>query len=339
MFPIHARTARLIVPLALAVLAACSDSPVTQPLPNPSLTIVPPAGTIYEQDAVTYVATVKDANGNTIPNANVHWSANDPTRADVSTGGVVLMLKPGNVTITARSGQHTASVVANVQPLTVLSVKVLPDSLRLGRGDITAVGVRVEGIGGRTILGRLVTITSDDPTIATIDAAGRVRAVAAGTTRVRATADGVSGTANLTVLAEDASLSLYQLNGVRLPAFITGDSVTVFGVREYHEVFAEGGDLVLSTLGRPRYRVDIRYAEYNVRTVNGTKVYELRHTSREQDFGGVQYDARGDLLMTSEYISPLSHTAIPDASGFSVRYRIPGTDEYLNLRYRRFPVD
>ncbi|MBC7896699.1 MAG: Ig-like domain-containing protein [Cytophagaceae bacterium] len=331
----YAMSARTL--LVLAAIAACSDSPSTAPTPNRSLTIAPQAGTIYEQDVVTLVATVRDANGAPVPGATIQWSTNDPTRAEVGNGGVVTLLKPGNVTITARSGQLTASIVANVQPLTVLAVQVLPDSLRLGRGDITVVGVRAEGIGGRTILGRLVKITSDDPSIATIDAAGRVRAIAAGTTNVRATADGVSGTARITVLAADASLPLHQLNGARLPAFITGDSVTVFGVREYHEVFAEGGDLVLSTLGRPRYHVDVRYAEYNVRTVNGTKVYELRHTSREQDFGGVQYDARGDLLMTSEYISPLSHTAIPDAAGINVRFRVPGTDEYLNLMYRRGP--
>jgi hypothetical protein len=331
----HVRAARVFLPVVFAVLAACSDSPVTPPEHNTSLSITPPAGTLYEQDVVTFVATVRDAAGSPVPGANIQWSSSDATRAEVGGSGVVTLLKPGLVTITARSGPLAATFDVNVQPLAVLAVKVLPDSLRLGRGDITVVGVKVEGIGGRTIVGRLVTITSDDPSIATIDASGRVRAIAAGTTNVRATADGVSGTARLTVLPADASLSLYRLNGTRLPAFITGDSVTVFGVREYHEVFAEGGDLVLSTDGRPRYHVDIRYAEYNVRTVNGTKVYELRHTSREQDFGGVQYDARGDLLMTSEYISPLSHTAIPDAAGFSVRYRIPGTDEYLNLLYRR----
>jgi hypothetical protein len=333
------RSTRTFVPILFAALAACGDSSTTQPRPLGSITIAPPAGTIYEQDVVTFVATVRDASGNTVPGATIEWSASDPTRAEVGENGVVMLLKAGAVTITARSGALVATRVVDAQQLTVLAVKVLPDSLRLGRGDIRGVGIRVEGQGGRTIIGRLVTITSDDPTNATIDAAGRVRAIAAGTTNVRATADGVSGTAKLTVIAADATFPLHQYDGVRLPAFVTGDSVTVFGVREYHEVFAEGGDLVLSTVGGSRYQVSIQYAEYNVRTVNGTKVYELRHTSREQDFGAVQYDARGDLLMTSEYISPLSHTAIPDATGFSVRYRIPGTDQYLNLRYRRFPVD
>ena len=331
----YARSLRTMLPAVVAVLAGCSDSPVTQPVPGGSLTIAPPAGTIYEQDVVTYVATVRDASGTPVPGATVQWTSSDATRAEVGDNGVVTLLKPGPVGITARSGQLSASVVANVQPLVVLAVRVMPATFQLGRGDITVVGVRVEGIDGRTIIGRAVTVTSDDPNIATIDAAGRVRAIAAGTTRVRATADGVSGTATLTVRDADASLELHTLDGARLPAFIAGDSVTVFGVREYHEVFAEGGNLVLSTLGGSRYKVDVRYAEYNVRTVNGTRVYELRHTSRERDFGVVQYDARGDLLMTSEYYAPLSHSAIPDASGFTVRYRVPGSDEYLTLRYRR----
>jgi len=49
----------------------------------------------------------------------------------------------------------------------------------------------------------------------------------------------------------------------------------------------------------------------------------------------VQYDARGDLLMTSEFISPLHHTAEAVSGGVRVRFRIPGEDSYLNLLYRR----
>jgi hypothetical protein len=53
--------------------------------------------------------------------------------------------------------------------------------------------------------------------------------------------------------------------------------------------------------------------------------------------GGVEQDARGDLRLTSTYIWPLVHTAIPVSGGMDVRYRIPGTNEYLDLRYLREP--
>jgi hypothetical protein len=39
--------------------------------------------------------------------------------------------------------------------------------------------------------------------------------------------------------------------------------------------------------------------------------------------------------MTSEFIFPLDHTAAPQPDGFQVHYRIPGSDSFLDLRYRR----
>ncbi len=95
--------------------------------------------------------------------------------------------------------------------------------------------------------------------------------------------------------------------------------------------------LRLSGGTRPRYEIDIRYAEYNVRTVNGNRTLELRYLNREYDRGIVDYDARGDFAMTSEYTYPLSHTASPLSGGVQVRFRIPGTDEKLDLFYRREP--
>ena len=86
-----------------------------------------------------------------------------------------------------------------------------------------------------------------------------------------------------------------------------------------------------------QWGLDIRYAEYRVITMNGQRSLQLLRTFREYDRGLVAYDSRGDLQMTSEFISPLSHTASAISGGFDVRFRIPGTDEMLDLFYRREP--
>jgi len=327
------------IAIALIAAVACGDSDSsTGPAPGPSIMITAPAGTVFEGDVVALSAVVRDAEGDEVPGAPISWSVNDATFADIAPNGTVTALRPGTVRITATSGTLSGSYDMPIAPLVVQQVTVLPGTLQLARHEIRLVGVRVQGQGGRDIMGRVVTITSDNPAVALIDPSGRVRAVNPGTTLVRATADGVSGTAQVEVTADDAVLTLSRIGGARLPLLVAADSVTWNGVREYHEVYAELGQLKLSGAAQPRYELDIRYAEYNVITApGGQRTLELRLTSREFDRGIIQYDARGDLSMISELISPLSHTASPTSDGFLVRFRIPGDDEILDLLYRRVP--
>jgi hypothetical protein len=321
---------------ALLLIAACDDS-ATEPRPAPSatLSIAPPSATVYETDFVQFSATLRDASGNSVPGAAVAWEVSDPARAELNTDGGITALKPGMVTITARSNGATAVYNLEIARLLVQRVQVLPGTLELATGDITPVGVKVEGQGARTVPGRVVTISSDNPSVAYVDAAGRVRAVNPGTTTIRAPAGGVVGTAGVDVLAETALFALKTSGGARLPQLIESDSVMWDGVPELHEFWMESGTLRLSGAAQPRYELEIRYAQYKVGTVNGQRTMELRRLQREFDRGIVAYDARGDLQMTSEVIAPLSHTASAITGGFQVRYRIPGSDDHLELFYRR----
>ena len=331
------RTLSRVLTLAAMLLAvACSDS-TTAPAPRPgaALTIVPPPAVVYETDAVQFTATVRDASGNPVPNPSITWEVSDPTRAELASNGVVTALKAGAVTITGRSNGATGSYTLEIARLTVQEVIVLPPVPQLALGDVTPIGVKVQGAGARLVPGRVVTLTSDNPSVASIDAAGRLRAVSPGTATIRATADGVVGTARVDVIAENAAFELRTADGARLPQLVASDTVMWDGVPEFHEVWRESGSLRLTGAGQPRYELEIKYAEYKVATVNGQRTMELRLLSREFDRGVVTYDSRGDLHMTSELISPLSHTAISIAGGFQMRYRIPGTDEYLDLFYRR----
>lgn len=330
----------LRAPLALLlfIAIACSDS-TTQPGPKPvaTLQIAAPFGAVYELDDVHFTATLRDASGNPVPGAPVVWSVSDTTRVELGLDGTVTALKPGNVTITAHSGGVTASYNLAILGLAVQQVQVLPGDISLARGEIRTLGVKVEGQGGRIVPGRLVTITSDNPAIVTIDPAGRARAVSPGITTVRATADGISGAARVVVTAENVTLILSRNGSARLPLLVASDSVTWNGVRELHEVYMESGQLELSGTMQPRYQIEVRYAEYRVIDANGARGLQLVTTSREYDRGVVAYDSRGDLMMTSDYISPLAHTASPENGGLRVRFRIPGSDEYLDLFYRREP--
>lgn len=320
----------------LLIAAGCSDAS-TAPAASATIVIAPITTTVYASDVVAMRATVRDRTGTELPGAAVSWSVSDASIAEVAANGTLTALKGGAVRVHASFGEAAASYTLTIAPLKVLAVSVLPQALELSPGDITPVGVRLEGAGGRLVTGRAVTITSDNPAVASIDAAGRVRAVSAGTATIRATADGVSGTARVNVGLGATELNLNRLDGAPLPILVAADSVDYFGTREWHEVYVEGGTLQLSGGAQPRYAVSVRYVEYAVFTTNGQRTMIVRNITHEADRGVVSYDARGDLSMVSEIVSPLSHTAIPVSGGFQVRFRIPGDNQVLDLFYRREP--
>lgn len=327
---------RAIYIVTLLVATACSDGG-TAPIPAATLSIAPPSAAVYASDVVDFDAVYRDVTGKVVANAPVAWSVSDSTRAELGANGIVTALKAGTVRITARSNGVVATYDLVIAALAVERVIMLPAVLTLDRGDITPIGVKVEGQGARNVTGRVVTLSSDNPSVAAVDASGRVRAVNPGVTTVRAVADGVTGTMQVTVAADEALLLLSRNGGARLPMLVDTGTVTWNGVTEFHEIYLEAGSLKLSGSTQPRYEMDIRFAEYNAATVNGRRTLELRLVTREYDRGVIAYDPRGDLLMTSEYIHPLAHTASPISGGFQVRFRIPGTDEIRDLFYRREP--
>ncbi len=254
---------RVVLLMSVLVLSSCgsdrSSGPDTGAFPSLSLEV--PGGDWYPGDVTTLHAVLRDATGVIVPDAPIAWDLSSASRAEVAAGGETTFLAPGAVTITARSGTLSVSQTIQVRVLAVNSVSILPNELQLRRGDAVLLGVRVQGEGGRDVLGRPVTITSDNPAVAIIDGSGRVHAVTPGVTTVRAMADGVTGTARVEIADQPATRELSRVDGGRLPHFIVGDSVTWNGERQYHEVFLEGGTLVLSGGAAPTYAIDTRYAE------------------------------------------------------------------------------
>ncbi len=323
--------------LLMAVFIASCDEPATAPPSAATLTISAPVSSVYEGDVVTFAATLRNAQGEPVPDAPLAWSVSDDRRALVGQGGVITALSPGAVVVRATSGALRAEYTLQIARLEVQSVQLLLSFGELSVGDVVPVGVRLDGQGGRIVTGRSVHITSDNPGIARIDASGRVRGIAEGTTTIRATADGIVGTQQLTVSGTRSVHTLRSLSGATLPTLVHAAWVEWNGTPEYHEVYMEAGELVLTADQQMRYQIDVRYAEYHAYHEGGQKRLDLRLTTREYDRGTVLYDWRGDLLLTSDFISPLSHTASPVSGGFNVRFRVPGDDTVLNLFYRREP--
>lgn len=106
-----------------------------------------------------------------------------------------------------------------VTVLEVASVDVSPSQLEVIQGDQATLTATPRDEAGRPLAGRAITWQSLDSEVASVDGDGRVEGRAPGSATIRATADGVSGTAAATVLPgrtiqlSESSVSLEAVSG------------------------------------------------------------------------------------------------------------------------------
>lgn len=106
------------------------------PIPVASIVLSTDSTDVNIRSTVTLQAVTRDAAGQTLAGRVVAWQSSAPTTASVSATGVVSMLLPGTVTITATSEGRSAT--ARVRG-TVGSLNAIVDSMRLAR-EMPAMG-------------------------------------------------------------------------------------------------------------------------------------------------------------------------------------------------------
>jgi hypothetical protein len=331
------------VVLALAI-AACHDAVAPDPA-GPTIRIVPLPDSVYEGDTVGLAAQVVDQTGTPDTTASITWTVGDTSLAQVVGDGLVALLQPGTVRITAHSGTASATYDLVIRRLVVKRVELTPDTIDMGRTDHVEVAARVLGQGDRAVAGRTVTFTSDDTLVAIVAGPGSngstttgvFVAVGRGSTTIRGSVDGVTGTARVGVVVVDTTLALAAFNGSPIPLLVAADSLLVDGVTEFFEEYVDAGALVLSGLLQKRYDLNVRSSIYQVFGTGDTARRELRFQALgEHDAGLVTAGENGNLTMVSELVGPrLEHTATVQPDGYLVHYRIPGTISHLDLRYAR----
>jgi uncharacterized protein YjdB len=106
------------------------------------------------------------------------------------------------VTITATSEGQIGTASLEVDQVPVASVTVSPLLVSVATGATTQLTATVRDGGSNILTGRVVTWSSSDETIATVDSNGLVTGVAAllGAATITATSEGQSGTSIVTVL-------------------------------------------------------------------------------------------------------------------------------------------
>jgi hypothetical protein len=117
-----------------------------------------------------------------------------------------------------------------VETIGVASMTLEPSDLLMVEGDSAEVQAVVRGAGGELLDGRTITWTTDDPSIARVQGSGRVSAVGAGSTTVRAGVDGVEAGAEVMVLEGPrlgSSPGELRFQGFARPGVVMWDTVEV----------------------------------------------------------------------------------------------------------------
>ena len=197
------KTARLILFACLAVVAivACEkDGPTNNqntPVPVSSVAINPTGPiTLAIGDEVTLTATIAPENAT---NKQVTWSSDNSSVATVTDGGVVRALAVGTAIITAKAEDKVAICRINVEEsvVEVTSVTVAPE------GPLTAtVGDSITftaTVMPEDATDRVVTWTSSNPELASIDDNGVMSAIAAGHVTIIASAGTMSASVEVTI--------------------------------------------------------------------------------------------------------------------------------------------
>ena len=166
--------------------------PTTVPVTGITMTPSSFSLTSGSSRTLSYTVLPEDAT-----NKEVTWSTSNSNVATVS-AGTVTAHNSGTAIITVKTvdGNHTAtsSVTVTSSP-SVTSISISPSSVTLTLGSSTTFHATVYP----TSSSQTVTWSSSNTSVATIDQSGRVTTKGTGTTTIKASRNGVYGTATLTV--------------------------------------------------------------------------------------------------------------------------------------------
>lgn len=181
---------------ALLVLAACQGSSSTVAPPVASSLSLSTSDLSFSSLLATHdlTASVLSELGAPISGVTVTWSSLDDQVASVSSTGRVTAVGNGSTQIVAAASGLEARVNVVVQQVP-FAIQLTPDPVNLvGPLDTEQIVAAVEDALGSAVVGADPTWTSQDQTVATVDADGTVTALVTGQTTVTAEVPTTGGT-------------------------------------------------------------------------------------------------------------------------------------------------
>jgi len=169
--------------------------------PVASVAVTLAAGTVAIGQTTTASAVMRDASNNVLTGRAVTWSSDNTAVATVNSSGVVTAVSVGSANIQATSEGVTGQAAVTVSPVPVASVTVTLADGSLFAGQNTTASAVTRDAANNILTGRSITWSSSNTAVATVNASGVVTAVSVGSANIRATSEGVTGQAAITVSA------------------------------------------------------------------------------------------------------------------------------------------
>jgi hypothetical protein len=203
--PLSAQEMRLPVRLICSMLAtsvvACGGGgEATKPPVVPvtpvvtSVAVLPGFAQIETGATTTFSVEVRDQNNALMTGKTPAWSSSNPAIATVdASSGLTRGIAVGSTTITATvEGKGSAATIAVIPPA-VTNVSIAPPTGTVFPGQSVALVVALKDRNGNALTGRPIAWSSSNTRVATVDNAGTVATLTAGTSTITAVVEGVSG--------------------------------------------------------------------------------------------------------------------------------------------------
>ena len=193
------------LPVLLAILSVSVLGQATSTTPSATSVEISPSNLSVEVgQKVQFTTVAKDASGNPITEKPSVWFAAPFDLAKADENGTVSFYQPGEVTVGALIGGKPAYTKVIVKPAAVKVIEIDPITGPVLVGGTLKLNATARVSTGDPRRDVLLVWSSDNPAVATVDAAGVVTGVAAGKAALKATSG--SGTGTVTVNVVKASL-------------------------------------------------------------------------------------------------------------------------------------
>ncbi|MEO5814112.1 MAG: Ig-like domain-containing protein [Gemmatimonadaceae bacterium] len=167
-----------------------------------SVDVQPGVAQVEVGDSKTLTAEVRDQNGVVISGKIPAWTSSSPAIATIdAASGVLRGVAVGTATITAVVDGKSGTATAVITPVPVTSVAIAAPGGTVFPGQVVVLAATVKDRNGAILTGRIVTWSSSNTRVATVDAAGNVSALTAGTTAIAAVSEGISAAVAVVVTA------------------------------------------------------------------------------------------------------------------------------------------
>jgi uncharacterized protein YjdB len=186
-----------------AAADATKQEPPSTSVAPASVEISPKAIDAHVGEKIKFSASAKDAAGNPIDEKPQVWFAAPFDLASADEAGEVTLHAPGKVMVGAVIAGKAGYATINVSDSKITSVEIeapaYPSVVTGGAEKLNAVARTASGTPRTDVL---IHWTSEKPTVASVDTAGLVTGLAAGSATIKATSEGVSGTLTLHVVRD-----------------------------------------------------------------------------------------------------------------------------------------